>query len=105
MKPELVRFQSRPGRFRVRVSRCDNPECGCAKTTFRLGEVFEPGGAATEPLVFQVRIDGRTWEEIDPPARPAEVARLIDEFLRLPGRGKGRRCRRIARRSNGAPGG
>jgi hypothetical protein len=82
MKPEVVRFSGRPHPFRVAISRCANPECECTETAFHLQEVIEPGESAAEPIVFHVRVDARTWEEITPPARAAEIARLAQEFLR-----------------------
>ncbi len=82
MTPEVVRFGSRHGQFLLKMSRCTNPECDCTEATFQLQEATEPGADAAEPVAFQIRIDGRTWEEIDPPSRPAEIAGLVAEFLR-----------------------
>jgi hypothetical protein len=82
MKPELVRFSSHPHPFRVKTVRCTNLECECAEVTFHFRELVEDGESTAEEMVFQVRLDGRTWEEIVPSHRSPEVARLAQEFLR-----------------------
>jgi len=82
MKPELVRFSSHPRPFRVKTVCCTNRECECAEVTFHFRELVEDGESAAEAMVFQVRLDGRTWEEIVPSHRSPEVARLAQEFLR-----------------------
>ena len=76
MKPELVRFSSHPRPFRVKTVRCANLECECAEVTFHFRELMEDGESTAEAMVFQVRLDGRTWEEIVPSHRLPEVARL-----------------------------
>ena len=82
MKPELVRFSSHPRPFWVKTVRCTNLECECTEVTFHFHEVVEDGESTTEAIVFQVRLDGRTWEEIVPSDRSPKVARLAEEFLR-----------------------
>lgn len=79
MRPELVRFSSHPSSFWVRPEFCVNPECECSEVRFAFGEADEEKGL--DGLKFQVRLDGETWRELDPPARPAAVAALVQEFL------------------------
>jgi hypothetical protein len=50
--------------------------------TFDFRELLEDGESTAEEMVFQVRLDGRTWEEIVPSDRSPEVALLAEEFLR-----------------------
>lgn len=82
MKPQQVRFSSRPRPFRVTPSSCQNPECECTEVTFRLAETSAGGRPTDAPLEFEIRVDGETWQEIDPPSRSPEIAELVREFLR-----------------------
>ena len=82
MKPELVRFSSHSHPFRVETVRCTNLDCECAEVTFHFRELIDDGESAMEGMLFQVRMDGRTWEEIAPPFRSPQVDRLVQEFLR-----------------------
>ena len=81
MKPSLVHFSSQPRPFRVNLTFCANAECDCAEVMFHLREVIEPG-SVVDPIRFDIRMDGRTWEEIAPPQWPDEIASLVQEFLR-----------------------
>ena len=82
MKPELVRFSSHPHPFQVETVRCTNAECECTEVAFRVRERVKRGQSAAGAVAFQVRMNGQTWEEVDPPPRPPEIARLVEEFLR-----------------------
>ena len=82
MKPELIRFSSHPRPFRVETVHCTNLECECTEVTFHFRELVEDGKSTAEAMVFQVRLDSQTWEEIVPPHRLPEVAQLVQEFLR-----------------------
>ena len=82
MRPEQVSFSSHPRPFRVGVFRCGDPECECTAVTFKLKEAAARRASGGRRLAFTIRIDGETWEEIDPPSRAPQVAELVDEFLR-----------------------
>lgn len=82
MRPELVRFSSHPCPFRVALFRCGDPECECTEVTFKLKEARARGERRGRRLAFTIRVDGETWEEIDPPTRSPQVAELVGEFLR-----------------------
>lgn len=82
MKPELVRFSSRPHPFSVHMTRCTNPACECSDVTFEVLEAVESDESDAAPIAFRVHIDSQTWEEIEPPTRLPEIARLVQEFLR-----------------------
>jgi len=81
MNPELVRFSSHPRPFRVKTVYCTNVECECTEVTFHFSELMD-GESIAEPMVFELRMDGPTWEEIVPSDPSPEVARLAEEFLR-----------------------
>jgi hypothetical protein len=82
MKPELVRFSSHPRPFHVTVIRCHAPDCDCTDVTFKFRENIEDARAEAKPMAFAVRMNGLAWKEIDPPSRPPQTARMVDEFLR-----------------------
>ena len=82
MKPELVRFSRHPSPFRVEITQCANMDCDCTEVAFTVREVARNGQDAAEAMAFQVRVEGQTWEEIEPPPRSAEVAALVQELLR-----------------------
>ena len=62
---------------------CPNLDCDCTKVTFNIRELLDDGESVAEGLIFRVQMDGRTWEEIDPPPRSPEVARLVQETITL----------------------
>ena len=82
MRPEQVRFSSHLRPFRVALLRCSDPECECTTVSFELKEGAAGRGREERRLGFTIRVDGETWEEIDPPSRAPQVAKLVSEFLR-----------------------
>ncbi len=82
MRPDQVRFSQCPRPFQVAMTRCANPECECTEVAFGLQEVMEVDEPNEDAIVFTIRLDGETWEEVDPPPRTPEIARLVQEFLR-----------------------
>jgi len=82
MRPEQVRFSSCPSSFLVEMTQCANPECECTEVGFHFQELVERDRPTTERKLFQIRVDGETWTEVDPPPRPPEIDRWVEEFLR-----------------------
>lgn len=66
----------------VRGSLCANPECECGDVFLELLDHADGGGAKEGPPVLEMRVDTETWQELDPPARPAPLEALAREFLR-----------------------
>mgnify|MGYP001825735101 CR=1 FL=1 len=82
MEPEyVVRFSSHPRPFRVRDTYCNNPDCPCRDVFLTLREVSDTGHSLKDPLSFSVHVDVDTWEEREPPERPAKVTAWVREFL------------------------
>lgn len=65
----------------MHANHCTNPECDCTELRFALRQDAEEGETGSEGLRLLLRIDSETWEEIEPPSRPAPMALLVREFL------------------------
>ena len=82
MEPEyVVRFSSHPRPFLVRDTYCDNPDCPCRDVFLTFTEMSDTGRSLPDCPSFSVRVNVDTWEESEPPGRPAKVTAWVDEFL------------------------
>lgn len=81
MMPEVVRFACGGNPFRVEVARCGDLDCECTDLFFDLREVAEDGRPVPGGQALRIRIDGDTWQEIEPPARDPRTAQIVQELL------------------------
>lgn len=81
MMPEVVRFSGGGNPFRVEVARCGDLNCECTDLFFDLREVAEDGRPVPGGQALRIRIDGDTWQEIEPPARGPRVTQIVQELL------------------------
>ncbi len=77
-----AKFRSHPGKFRISVTQCRDPDCPCADLLFILSRLPFPGSQNDRQLKISFRIDPMTWQEVEPPNRCAEENAIVDEFLR-----------------------
>jgi hypothetical protein len=66
----------------VRGSLCANPECECGDVFLDLLDCTHRGRAGQDRPVLELRVDTQTWQEVEPPKRPATLEALAQEFLR-----------------------
>jgi hypothetical protein len=77
----LVRFSSYPRPFAVYQTFCSNPNCRCNAAFLTFKEVTESGQGSKPAMSFSIRVDLRTWREVQPPHRPPQVTAWVQEFL------------------------
>ena len=77
----LVRFSSHPRPFEVYQTFCSNPKCRCNAVFLTFMEVSESGQTSKAALSFSIRVDLRTWRELEPPQRSPQVTAWVQEFL------------------------
>lgn len=82
MRPEVVRFATSLHPYQVILAQCDNLECECTEVTFNFREVVGNDPLTVGPIAFKIRIDSKTWKELDPPIRSPQILQLVQEFLR-----------------------
>ncbi|MFI5380925.1 MAG: SEC-C metal-binding domain-containing protein [Tepidisphaerales bacterium] len=81
MQPERVKFKSHPRPFRVITRECRTLGCDCHDVNFTFKEAASAESVEV-PLRFEIRVDAGTWQEIDAPERPPNIAGFVAEFLR-----------------------
>ena len=82
MEPKLFHFSSCPDPLWVRGSLCANPDCECGDVFIDLLEHDEARPFGEGGVKLSLRLDTKTWRESQPPARPASLDGLAQDFLR-----------------------
>jgi hypothetical protein len=77
----LITFESRPEKFRIAISHCENLDCDCQDLMLEFVEVTRQGRQQRKKSRFWVSIEMESWSVIEPEAPPPHVARLIREFM------------------------
>lgn len=81
MERKLFQFTSYPDPLWVGGGLCANPECECGDVFIGLVENDETQPFSLGREILSMQIDTETWQEAQPPARPAPLDSLARDFL------------------------